>query len=782
MICSTFVWSQHTVSGSLKDTESKPVAYANVLLLKSLDSTFVNGTSSNEKGVFTLDNVTSGDYILKASFVGYEDKFKAIQVEGNIDLQAIILKESVESLSEVEIVYKKPSVKKEVDRLVFDVENSSLSEGNMMDVLKSTPSVLVIDDALMVKGNAPAVYINDRKVHLSASELVELLEGTSATNIKSVQVITNPSSKYDADSGVVVNIVMSKNLVTGYNGNAFTNFTQGVFPRMNIGTSHYFKGSKVDLFFNYSYNSNKINRDSEEHIFYPTETWKTNLNRNTYSETHNIGFNFDYELNNKSTIALAATTQFLPYYKYKTNGEAEIEGNSFYDEMKSHNLSRDQKHNMGFDLDYILNISEKSKFTWNSHYTDYHYDRDQEVNSIYYDLSSLFGETAFNTRADQTTRIFTSQIDYSTSFNENSSFDAGLKYSDVEAQSEIDHYDVFNGITIYNGDYSDNFEYNENVLAAYVNYNYNNEKWSFQAGLRAEQTNIDNLSSTSERNKQDYFKIFPTANLSYQWSESVNTYFTYKRSLQRPNYSNLNPFKFYLNDITIITGNPDLQPVFSNTFLIGTTLNDKFTFEVHYKTHKNNIFELPLQDNIENNITYTPLNIDETIEIGIDFETYFDITNSWFLYFGTSTFNFNDKGDFFGSNVQLDKWANYSILSNDFTFLKDKSLTANLTLIYISENVQGLQSVDSRFLSDISIKKSILKGKGVLSLAVSDLFNQQDFFVSTKFLDQNSTLFTNLDNRYIKLGFRYKFGNNRLSTNQRSTNKEERNRLNQNNH
>lgn len=782
MLCSTLVWSQHTLSGSITDEESNPIAYANLLLLKAKDSVFVNGTSTDEFGLFKIEEIKKGDYILKISYVGYEDGLIELNITDNKELESIILKESIESLSEVELVYKKPTIKREVDRLVFNVENSSLSEGNMIDVLKSTPSVLIIDDALMVKGDSPVVYINDKKVHLSSSELVDLLEGTSASNIKAVEVITNPSAKYDADSAVVLNILMSKNLVTGYSGNIFSNYTQGVFPRINMGTSHYFKSSKLDVFVNYSYNKNKINRESEEFIYYPAEEWVTNLNRNTWFETHNIGLNLDYELSSKSSLALAANTQFMPYFKYVTNSVASIMGNIDFDTIESHNLSRDHKNNLGFDLDYNYNFTDKSKLTWNTHYTNYDYDRNQEVNSKYVYSNSLLDTTAFNTIANQDTNIITSQITFSTLLGDNSSMETGVKFSDIKTESAVYHFDVIDTHSVINDFNSNIFDYNENIYAGFINYEYSSDKWNINTGLRAEHTTLENVSTESEINSQDYFEIFPTANLGYQISERVNTYVTYKRSIQRPRYSNLNPFKFYLNDNTVVTGNPDLMPVFNNQFLLGTTVNDKFTFEIYYRSYKNNIFELPLQNNSSNIITYTPLNIEETIEIGFDFETYFDVSDSWFLYFGTSIYNFDDKGTISGSNVQRDRWSNYSILSNDFTFLKDKSLTANLSFVYVGKNIQGLQEIESRIASDLSIKKTIFKGKGVLSLSFSDLLNEQDFIITTKFLDQNSKLYTNMDNRYVKLGFRYKFGNSKLSTNQRSTSKEERMRLDKKDH
>ncbi|MCB0461970.1 MAG: TonB-dependent receptor [Flavobacteriaceae bacterium] len=768
----------YTLSGVVKDTTNETVAFANILVLQSQDSTVVTGTSSDENGVFKIEDLESGKYLIKTSFIGYKDNFKTLDVIEDLKNIDIFLEESAEALTEVQIFVEKPTLKREADRLVFNVENTALSQGNLVEVLRSTPSVLVLDNTIMVKNTIPTVYINDRKVHLSSSELIELLQGSSASNIKSVEVITNPSAKYDADSGVVLNIVMSKNLISGYNGSVFSNYEQGVFPKYNAGTSHYFKGDKTNLFFNYSYNNRKDNRVDVEDINYPEEDWHTVLDKNTWSESHNLGFNFDYNLNEKSNLAISANAQILPYYKYLTRSNTDIDSNSSsFNKIEAKSQSRDDRHNIGIDLDYDYQISEASKISFNSHYTNYDYQRRQDVESRYLDTSVIVNETAFNVNANQDTNIFTSQLDYALTINEKSALSTGVKFSNVKTESGILQNDIIAGEEVLNEDSANMFDYDEDVYAAFIDYNYNSEKFTFNAGLRAEQTNITGISSINETNKQDYLEFFPTANLSFQISEKVNSYINYKRSIERPNYTYLNPFVYYLNDNTIVTGNPELRPVFTDKYLIGTTINNRFTFEVFYRKSNNNIFELPIQDNSENIIVYTPLNIDSTEEIGIDFEAYLNITDKWNLYFGSSTYNYNDKGTFSGNKVQLDKWANYSMLSNDFSFLKDNSLTASLTIIYVGENVQSFQLVHTRWFSSFALAKELFKDRASVSLYISDFLNKQDASRTIDYLDQSSRIFNNLDNRYISLGFRYKFGNTKLSTNQRTTSKEERDRL-----
>ncbi|MCK0178830.1 TonB-dependent receptor [Flavobacteriaceae bacterium S0862] len=782
-LSTTTIWSQSfTLSGNIVDESNRPVAYSNILLLQSQDSTIVSGTTSDDNGKFIFNNVAPNNYILKASFIGYIDNYSSIIISQDTQTPTIILEESIEALSEIELVYKKPTLKREVDRLVFNVENTALSEGNLMEVLRNTPSVIVMDDAITVKGSQPIVYINDKKVHISSSEIVELLQGTSASNIKSVEVITNPPARYDAESGVVLNIVMAKNVISGYNGSIFSSVTQGVFPRANYGITNYFKGEKVAFFANYSYNREKIDRVDRETInFLNTQYWNTDEDINKWTETHNININFDWDINKNSILSLSVNSLFLPYYKRVTNSKTEVlpinpddVAYFFFD-----NVSRDKKQNTGFDLDFTHRYDDNSKLSFNTHYTNYDYRRKQSVSTDYFLGNSTFdSNNTFKTRADQGTEIFTSQADYYLPINNSSTFEIGAKFSDVTTNSVIKHYDIINNLPVKDPAKNDVFDYNEKVFAGYISFDKSWEKWSLSTGIRAEQTNIEARSqSVNENNNQNYLEWFPTLNLGYRTSEKLNIYVNYKRSLQRPNYSNINPFRYYLNDNAYVTGNPELKPIFTNQYKLGLSINNIFVIETYYKKYKNNIFQIPIQNNNSNTIAYSSVNINYTEEIGFDIEAYVDVNDKWSMYVGSSFYNYKDNATLFNEVISKSTWSNYTIFSNDFSFLKDNSLVANLALTYMHKNVQGLQVVDSRLASDVSIRKTLFKGKGSLSLLISDLFNQQDFYWKTKFADQDNTTKVNLDNRYIRLGFRYKFGNTKLSTNERTSSVQERERL-----
>lgn len=786
---SRIVGQDLSISGFVDDGQKQPVSYANILLLKAQDSVIVKGVSTDERGFFLLNGLSTDDYIVKLSFLGFRDVYKSINLVESIDMGTIVLEEDSEQLNEINIIAKRPTLKKEPDRLVFNIENTALTEGNMFQVLKSTPGILVMDNNILVKNSTPTVYINNKKVNLSNDELVQLLEGSSANSIKSIEVITNPSAKYDAESGAVINIVMSKNLVTGYRGNVFTNYTQGIYPRYEAGMSHFLKNESIDFFANYTYSDSKTSRFQREEINYLDinnaidQIFKSTIERTTWTKTHNLNFNFDYSINDNNTLSIASSVLWMPHFKYNINNHTDVfdanQNSDFY--YNANNLSNDDKYNLGFDLDFIHKFkTEGENLAVNAHYTNYNYNRDQNVYSKYYQADDSFlNSTAFKTDNNQETRIFTAKADYTVPFEPSSVLELGAKTSNITTKSDIAQFDIVNNQDIFNSNNSDAFKYDEDIYAAYINYSKDWEKVSIILGLRTEQTKLHGYSvSNNETNVQDYFELFPTASIQYTFSDNFSMYSNYKRSVERPDYQSLNPFRFFLNDYTIVTGNPNLKPVFINHAVFGTSFyEDIFTIEAYYKKSDQNIFELPLQNNVDNTLNYTPVNIDKTTEYGFDFLVNFNLTNRWAIYFATSFYNSKDEDDFEGIQLNKSQWSNFTQTNHNYTFLKDRSLSANLTLTYSSKTLQGFTESDEVLFSELSFAKSILKKKGMLSLVVSDLFNTQDFNTVNRYLNQNSRNHIALDTRYIKLGFRYKFGNTNLSTNERSSEQQETERL-----
>lgn len=779
------------IKGQLFDSKDNKIAYASVMLLRVNDSTIVKGVSTDELGDFEFQKVTASNYLLKVSFLGYHDFFKTITVKKDVVLDKIVLTENLETLNQVNLVYKQPTLKREADRLIFNVENSALIEGNILQVLKNTPGVIVLDNEFLVKNIQPTIYINDRRMHLSSTELSQLFEGASANNIQSVEVITNPSAKYDADSGVVVNIKMSKNLIAGYKGSVFANYTQGVFPRYSLGTSHFFKTEKLNVYVNYNYTDSKINRHNNEDVFYLddnkniTETWKSTINRNTWSKTHNLNSNISYAFDAKNTLEFSTSILWLPDFDYLVKNRTTMfdTNNAIAGHFDTNNFSSDEKQNIGLNIDYLhLFKKPDEKLVFNAHYTIFNYDRQQDVDNNYFNAdNTLSGNSVYNTFSNQDTNIFTSQLDYTLPINDAAVFETGLKISSIDNDSAIKHYDIISGTSMLNTANTNTFNYNENIFAAYVNYTRDWNKWNLALGVRAEQTDVKGYSVTeNQTNTQNYLKWFPSTSITYNASDNLSIYTNYKKSIDRPNYEFLNPFKFYINDNTLYLGNPSLKAVINDYMNVGVTFKDTYTIESYYSKAKNNIYELPVQDNMTNLVTYSPTNFDETIEYGFDFVYNSYLSQRWFIYAVTSFYNKKDVKTFAAENTTLkrDMWSNYTAITNDVSLLKDNSLSVNFTLMWLGKNMQGFRVVENRIGSNLSISKTVLKQKGVVSLYVNDIFNAQDYDISSNYLFQNNSVRMNTDNRYIKLGFRYNFGNVKLKANSYSKTLDETKRLN----
>ncbi|WP_179021427.1 outer membrane beta-barrel family protein [Winogradskyella forsetii] len=776
-----------SVSGQVFDANNEPIALANVVLLAEDGSAFIKGTSTEEAGYFEVNNLASATYFIKITYVGFEEFNQKIILRGHLDLKNIQLNEIPESLDEVTVIAKKPTITRKPDRLIFNVENTALTEGSTLSVLKSTPGIIVSEGGITIKSSPATVFINNRRVQLTSEEVITLLESAPANSIKSVEVITNPPASYDADSGNVINIIMSKNLVTGYRGSVFTNYTQGVFPRYNAGTSHYFKNNKVNLNVNYSYTNNKINRDQDDTVNYLDnsnaidEIYESNVNRNTWSETHNLNLNFDYYLDDKNTLSLTSTGLYLPYFKYQIRNNTNItdENLAFQSRFTADNLSRDNKFNIGTDVIFRHDFENSANLSFNGHYTIYNYDRNQNVITNNFDMNNMFvNRSEFNTVSNQKTNIITGKIDYNLPISNTSNFDAGVKYSNINTDSNITRLDIIGGSEVVNTANTDAFKYDEKVFAAYSNYSKSWDKWDLSLGLRVEQSNIEGESVIlNDTNTQDYFGWFPNASLSYRIIEDASIKANYKRSIARPSYTDLNPFTFFLNENTVVLGNPNLVPTYIDHYVLGTNFLEHFTVEAYYKNFDGDIVELPRQNNQTNIIAFTPTNLDKKVEYGFDFIFDYYPTNTWNLYFVTSFYNISEEANFGEGFVEQEQWSNYSILMNSMSFLKDQSLNVNLTFTWVGKNLQQFQTVGDRLISELSVSKSIFKKKGIISLAVEDIFNLQDYDTSTRYLNQSSSSFIDDDNRYIKLGFRYNFGNTKLSTNERATSAEERERL-----
>ncbi|GAA4899028.1 outer membrane beta-barrel family protein [Flaviramulus aquimarinus] len=784
---------EFSITGLVEDANNQPIAYANIVLTSTEDPLAITGTTTNESGAFFIDNVKTGLYNLKISFLGFKGYTSEIKVDDDIKLGRILLVENLEALDGVTVVAKRPTVKRMVDRLVFNVENSTLSNNNVLDVLKHTPGVLVHDGTITIKQATPTVYINDRRVHLSISEVQQLLEGTSATNIKSIEVITNPPAKYEAEGGAVLNIVTSKNIVAGYNGSVFGNYKQGSeFPKYSFGTSHFFKTKKLNTYLNYSISPRRDYQNNDEFVNFIennqiTSNWETDYERVRESENQNINANIDYEIDKKNSLGFSTNMLISPREGAKTSIISLTEvysANSVLDStFNTKNKAVDETFNFAFTLDYLHNFKrDGEKLLANVHHTFYDFSNFQDVDTDYlFPDETLIRNNRFQTFSSQEIKLYTGQIDYELPIHDSSQFEAGLKISNINSKSILNQFVFENDVKEEDLENSDTFLYDETNYAAYSSYSKDWDTWSLKLGLRAEYTDIKgNSISTNAISNNNYVKFFPSLYVLKTLNEHHELYFSYNKRIYRPRYSQLNPFKFFLSDNVYNTGDPNLKPQIDDVLTLGYTLNEKYTFELYYRYEKDPTIQILFQDNDETILKYIDTNTDTSISYGLDFTTYTEVANRWNVYVLSSLFYYDNQFFALESNnvaFSTDKWSVYAQIINYFTLLADESLTADISYLYISPIVDGPSLISTRSGLDINFRKTLWNNKVSVSIGVTDIFNTQNFTQTTKYLNQDVVLNSRMENRLLTFGFNYKFGNFKLKTNQKAIDIKERERL-----
>jgi hypothetical protein len=791
---SLFSFSQiYNITGNLKDIDNNPIAFANVLLVQSDTSVPIEGTTTDDFGDFVISDIKKGTYLLKISFLGFIEYSNDINLDKNIDLKTIILKEDLQQLDGVTIIAKRPTVKRLVDRLVFNVENSTLSNNNVLDILKQTPGVLVYDGNIKIKRSTPTIYINDRKIHLSSAEVQQLLEGTSATNIKSIEIITNPPANYEAEGGTVINIVTSKNIIAGYNGSVFGNYKQGSeYPKYSLGTSHFFKTKKINTYLNYSISPRKDYRNNDEYINFIdnnqiVSSWETDFKRTRENSNQTINANIDYELDKNNSLGFSTNMLISPRENTKTlvNSETEVfaADNTLDSIFNTENKLRDETFNFAFTLDYLHKFKkEGEKFSVSAHHTNYDFSSFQNVDTDYFfPDQTLIRNNRFQTFSSQNIKLFTGQLDYELPINDSSQFETGAKISNINSESILNQFNFENEIREQDLLNSDTFLYDETNYALYASFSKDWDNWSFKSGVRVEFTDIKgNSLSTNQITDNDYIKFFPSIYLLNRIDDNNEIYFNYTKRIDRPRYSQLNPFKYFLNDNAYRVGDPKLRPQIDNVFKLGYTIKGTYTFEAYYRFEDDPIREINFQDNDNKILKQINTNLEKSTSYGLDFLTFTKIVNQWNIYIQSSAFYYENQFLALETNNELeriDKWSFFLQIINYFSFLKDKSLTADISFLYISAIADGAYLISNRSGLDINLRKSLWNDRASLSLGVTDIFNTQNFSQTTKYLNQDILLNSRLENRLFTVGFNYKFGNFRLNNNKKEIDLNERDRL-----
>ena len=671
---------EYSISGRVENAKNQPVSYANIQLLSTADTTLINGTSSENNGNFKIENIAQGGYFVRASYIENESTLIKIEVTADVVLETIRLNENAQVLEEVTVTTQKPRLKRKVDRLVFNIENTALADNDIWGVLKRTPSVIIVNEKLTVKGSsAVGILINGRKVNLPKGDIINLFfSGTSASDVEAIEVITNPPAKYNAEDGILINIIKKKNLVAGYNGAIYNRYTQGILPRHTVGSDHYFKGNKAAFSVNYNFGHNRdVIKYTDVTNFIENDavasTWTSEQQNLRRRKSHNVSAFFDYDFDSKNRLSLSTITTYRPDIERLYETETAVVGDTLSG-FNTINNSDEQQLNTSLYVDYVHELDKAgAEISINSHYTYYNNERGQALNTVFLDLNgNPIDRENFTTDSDQRIDLYSLQADYLTPLGESANFESGLRYAGISSQSKVSQQGFDRDRPGIDPTQSANFSYDESTFAAYASYSAKLDVWNFKSGLRAEYTATKGVLDVGAENKNDYVQLFPSASIQYTPNDKHDFNLYYYRRIQRPRYEDISPFLIFQNNFTTVEGNPNLQPSTRHYLAGGYTFDNSYTVELFYKTKKNGLGDLIFQDNDLRLLRYISANLKRNTSYGIDLSISKDFTSFWNCYVLASFFN--DKAVFenLGTEVEVENelFSWFVRTSNGFTFFR----------------------------------------------------------------------------------------------------------------
>ncbi len=775
-----------SLQGHIVDNSNNPMSFVNVLVFEMEGEKPITGTSTDSEGNFLLTGLSNKTYNIVFSFIGFEEKSQPITLPTNKNLGTITLFESSETLNETVITAKRPTIQREPGKLVFNVENSSLATGNTFDLLKKTPGIIIVGDVIKIKFQTPIIYINNKRVYLSAAEVNSLLQNTDASIIKSIEVITNPSSKYDAEAGTVLNIITSKSISIGYKGSVNARYEQAIYPKYSFGTSQFYKNDWLNFYGSYNYSPRKEFKEDDNFVrfFEPdgstNSLWNTNFTRTTESQAHQANVVTDFTLSPKQTLSLSSSILVSPNLIYNNTGYAQIANAQQQLDSTFTTLSRvdTDKHNLAFNSNYTYRLNDEGgQFTASANYVNYENKRSQDVGTRYFLPNGGFlRSNSFTTEAKQQSNIFTGQADV-TSGLWDGTFETGIKYSNIDTESKLDFFNTNSSTSVFNATLSDDFNYKEEIFAEYLNFSKVFGNVQLDLGVRGEYTIVNGLSRRLGLvNTQKYFEAFPNVSAIYTLNENNNIGISYARSIQRPRFESLNPFLYFLNENNFDSGNPNLVPAIENRIALSYTYK-ALSFELYYDHIKNHLQELIFQDNVDRTIRNSDANLISNFQYSLDIAySPTSFPDWWYFYLGTSTFYM--ENEFFAVESNQETYTKnifgfFAQMVSSFTLAKDRTFTADVTSVYYSSLIYGSSEYHNQFALNLSFYKSIWKKRASITVGVNDIFDTFNIPLTSKYLNQDNSYFARQESRLFIVGLKYNFGNARLRDNNRSTTTDE---------
>lgn len=782
------VQAQSSIEGKIIDADSKPVLFSNVALYSASDSSLIKVETTNENGEFKMKSLSSGNYFLKATFVGLPElvipNFQLGENE-NKKLPALTFDNQATELNEFSVTEERVMVEVKPDRTVFNVQGTINSTGtDVISLLRKAPSVNVDNnDNINVLGRSGVrVYIDGKQLPLAGDDLSNYLKNLSADQIDRIEIITNPGAKYEAEGNAgIIDIRLKKDDSIGANGSLGATYTQGELTRYNINGSGNYRNKKLNVFgmINHGVNDNfhNIINDSYQNGLFLEEinNTRTNRNGNHYRvgtdfflhKNHTLGFlvsggimNGEEIGYNRIAISDQQTISTIDSILVANNNGVIDRKNGTYN--LNYRFYNKKGQSLNIDLDYGNYTTETERYQPNTYYNA----AEDEV------LTEVIN--TFDTPID--IEIYTAKLDYEADFWKGK-LGLGTKYSLVETNNTFKIYDVVNGNSIIDNTQSNQFDYDENVYAGYISYSLPlGKKWNLIGGLRAEQTEAKGLLTAFASSLQQppvnisYLSWFPNAGISWKFKQKQSFNLNYGRRINRPDYNVLNPFRTQLSELSIATGNPFLKPEIVNNFELGYTLNYKFNFKVAYSRTEDKITRLIGPDPVDSRASFISWdNLATESVTSFSASLPIKIVKWWESFTNLSANYINNQADY-GNGAVVDVQNFGYTIYQQHTFSLFKGVKGEISGYYSGPGVWGgVFKYEANWSLSAGFQKDFFNKKLKARLMVNNITNRFMWQGASEFNGLRSEGRGRMDMHFVSFSLNYNFGNQKLKSKKRKT-------------
>jgi hypothetical protein len=768
------------VKGRIIDQSKQPVEFATAALLNAETNQLVTGSVSNEKGEFVIEKVPVGEYKLAISMMGYqkvETEAFAIAEKNRVVDKQIVLNESTHRLAEATVTARRMFIAQHADKMVINPDASIItSSDNVMDILKQLPGVSVDNnDNISLKGKQGViVMIDDKPTYLSADQLANLLKGMQGKNVERIEMIENPSARYDAEGNSgIINIRTKHNKAPGFNGNVFGGLNLDSKLGENGGIDLSMHTGKFNFYGNYS--------------FYDWRGWNsidamrqfmTGSNQGAYQQVtsynhfhgnaHNFKIGVDYNMtkNEVLSVMFRGSTGF-------NNGPGNTQ-NAF--QNSNHQLDSTLQTNLRMS-DHWQNYTYNANYKWNIDTTGQALTIDADYAHYVYDAlntqsSSFFNAAGVNLNSDfslaqsqkSTIDIVTAKADYVYPINKTITIESGIKTGFVTNDGSNDI--LVNDPTgmIWNSGLpqTDRFIYTENINAAYVSGHGQFAKTAVQIGFRVENTNSKgNSESLNQIDSEHYTNLFPSLFVQQTFNENNQLGFSYSYRIGRPNYDLLNPFLFMVDPYTYLQGNPFLKPQFTHALGLNYTYKGAWITAIGFDDTRD-LFTQVMAQNDETNVIYlTYQNLSKSVDFNVSETAQLDIAKWWHLN-ATAIGMYKRVISHAEGATTFARWSYSGNMSNTFTLPKEWSL--ELSGQYQSKQLSGNITLLQQYQVNFGIQKRLMNDKATVKLSVEDFFNINKGGYVAKYGNVNIQLINRWNSRKLNVTFSYRFGKDDFKT------------------